>query len=90
MSVRLVIPAGQTPATIAYQGLTWTEISAQARADGIENLGSPWCVTNEIVGLGFQTEKPPPPPPPVPSAYKTAMAGAVTLEDVKAATNSWL
>ena len=49
----LVIPADADPSDVAFQGLTWDEVAAENGCDGIELLGSEWCVANGVDGLGI-------------------------------------
>lgn len=44
--MRLVIPAGASPADVAFQGKTWQQIADENGADGIQNLGDQWCIDN--------------------------------------------
>lgn len=59
MSLRFVIPAGADPDDVAWDHRpeTWRELAAEAGEPVvIENIGSEWCIANNIDGLGFCTE----------------------------------
>lgn len=61
MSKRLVVPAGSTnaPWTRGNPPVnpTWAEVAAENGCDGVEELGSAWCVANGITGSGICTER---------------------------------
>ena len=59
MSVRFVIPSDANPNDIAWDHRpeTWAELAIEAGEPvTIENIGSEWCVENNIGGFGFCTE----------------------------------
>ena len=66
---RLVIPAGAQATDQAYphRPETWQQLADEAGCDGVEVLGSTWCVANFIDGLGIASEYVAPPDPPAPS-----------------------
>lgn len=54
--IRFVIPADADPDSQAWPGRpeTWRELAAQGgEGTPVENLGSQWCIDNQITGLGF-------------------------------------
>jgi hypothetical protein len=53
MPTRLVIPEGATPSDIGHKGRTWQQIAADAKVDGIANLGDAWTLEYGINGLGI-------------------------------------
>lgn len=87
MTRKLVIPADATAEDEAWGGLTWQDIADQNGVDGIEPLGSAWCVDNAVNGLGIVATVPPPPPPPpdsIPPLELRVAAAAEVLHEADA------
>lgn len=96
MAKRLVIPAGESPDSFSFivrngSPAPWSVIAAENGVELFENLGSQWCVDNDIDGLGIAEEKPPAPPVfepgPMPGGNLAAAADALdTLAQTAAAS----
>lgn len=81
--MRLVIPAGASPADVAFQGKTWQQIADEHGADGIQNLGDQWCIDNRVDGLGLaDVYVPPPDPGPTPPTLAELAAAAASIETI--------